>query len=114
MLAERNMKWAQGLFPGKELAVCRTLGQLGPWSSLLGTLPFHSYYSQSMELTSQEPDPGTAFSKENELYLSHGLLVLGVSRGLQLTKMEGKAAVSTPEGKQSAWFLESSCLYLDK
>lgn len=102
------MKWAQGRFPSKELAVCRTLGQLGPWSSLLGTLPFHSYYSQSMELTSQEPDPGTAFSKENEL------LVLGVSRGLQLTKMEGKAAVSTPEGKQSAWFLESSCLYLDK
>ena len=67
-----------------------------------------------MELTSQEPDPGTAFSKENELYLSQGLLVLGVSRGFQLTKMEGKAAVSTPEGKQSAWFLESSCLYLDK
>ena len=79
MFAERNMKWAQGHFPGKELAVCRTLGQLGPWSSLLGTLPLHSYYSQNMGLTSQEPNPGTAFSKENEFYLSHGLLVLVVS-----------------------------------
>lgn len=108
MFAERNMKWAQGHFPGKELAVCRTLGQLGPWSSLLGTLPLHSYYSQNMGLTSQEPNPGTAFSKENEFYLSHGLLVLVVSRCLQLTRMEGKPALSTPEGKkkQSAWFLE--------
>lgn len=67
MFAERNMKWVQGHFPAEELAVCRTLGQLGPWSSLLGTLPLHSYNSQNMGLTSQEPNPGTAFSKENEL-----------------------------------------------
>ena len=41
-----------------------------------------------------------AFSKENELYLSPELLVLVVSRCLQLTRMEGKPALSTLEGKK--------------
>lgn len=99
MFAERNMKWVQGHFPGEELAICRTLGH--NWDpELLTDSPLHSYNSQNMGLTSQEPNPGTAFSKENELLSESWAPGIGSFQMSTADKNGRKASSLLLEGKK--------------